>query len=389
MRKQMKKMATFALVAGLSVISATTAFAGQWKQDETGWWWQEDNGSYPTNSWKEINGKWYYFDGVGYMLENTTTPDGYKVGADGAWIVEESSTSDIEEILSVVDEKALPYGTFYLGTTGNLIPFSESYGKYSFYNRNFDKVYTLPSSINGYAVTDVQRHIDGVSVVKTASEYGYSTNYCYLYDETGNRIYDLNIVTQIFRFEPGQDPNGVTLFAWTNYTDAIRFTSYSSQNGLIEKTYYYKDYPELERVNYFIGFENGKANLVCREVDRVENQGYLNQKTYYNSENIMTVDTLCNLSGKIDLMSRGNTANTSFSIGDSKSTFGNTGAYFEPEGTMAVLRDANGNEKFRTETWGFFSWDSFVKIVDENRFLAAQEDANGNSSMHLYRINYK
>jgi glucan-binding YG repeat protein len=41
--------------------------------------------------WQEINGKWYYFhdksDGkMGSMLVNTTTPDGYKTGADGAWI---------------------------------------------------------------------------------------------------------------------------------------------------------------------------------------------------------------------------------------------------------------------------------------------------------------
>lgn len=29
----------------------------------------------------------YYFDGNGYMLANTTTPDGYTVNADGAWTV--------------------------------------------------------------------------------------------------------------------------------------------------------------------------------------------------------------------------------------------------------------------------------------------------------------
>ena len=74
-----------------------------WKQDNTGWWYQNADGSYPTNSWKEINGAWYYFEGNGYMasnkwignyyvgasgamLTNTTTPDGYQVGADGAWI---------------------------------------------------------------------------------------------------------------------------------------------------------------------------------------------------------------------------------------------------------------------------------------------------------------
>lgn len=74
-----------------------------WKQDNTGWWYQNADGSYPANSWKEINGVWYYFEGNGYMasnkwignyyvgssgamLTNTTTPDGYQVGADGAWI---------------------------------------------------------------------------------------------------------------------------------------------------------------------------------------------------------------------------------------------------------------------------------------------------------------
>ena len=57
-----------------------------WKQDQNGWWYQNSDGTYPTNTWKEINGKQYYFGSNGYMLSNTTTPDGYKVGVDGAWI---------------------------------------------------------------------------------------------------------------------------------------------------------------------------------------------------------------------------------------------------------------------------------------------------------------
>lgn len=41
--------------------------------------------------WQNINGKWYYLntahDGTyGAMYSNRTTPDGFKVGADGAWI---------------------------------------------------------------------------------------------------------------------------------------------------------------------------------------------------------------------------------------------------------------------------------------------------------------
>ena len=59
---------------------------GGWVQDSTGWWWRNADGSYPMNTWKEIDGKQYYFGSDGYMLSNTTTPDGYYVGADGAWI---------------------------------------------------------------------------------------------------------------------------------------------------------------------------------------------------------------------------------------------------------------------------------------------------------------
>lgn len=86
------------IAAGLScllVISTSMpAFAGQWKQDNTGWWWQDDDGSYPTSTWRWLDGnnndgiaESYYFGADGYILTNTTTPDGYIVNSDGAWTV--------------------------------------------------------------------------------------------------------------------------------------------------------------------------------------------------------------------------------------------------------------------------------------------------------------
>lgn len=98
-----------------SVILITTmsfsAFAGQWKQDNIGYWYQNDDNSYPKNTWQAIDKKLYFFKDNGYMadnqwvgnyyvgadgamLTNTTTPDGYKVGADGVWIQSGNNNSN-------------------------------------------------------------------------------------------------------------------------------------------------------------------------------------------------------------------------------------------------------------------------------------------------------
>lgn len=92
-------------VAAVSAALAVPAFAdgAQWKRNDRGWWYEEANGAYPTNAWRLINGKWYYFDAIGYMAENrwignyyvgadgamlagTWTPDGYYVDASGKWV---------------------------------------------------------------------------------------------------------------------------------------------------------------------------------------------------------------------------------------------------------------------------------------------------------------
>lgn len=76
----------FAYTFRLTGSNSPAQQTGGWVQDSTGWWWRNADGSYPMNTWKEIDGKQYYFGSDGYMLSNTTTPDGYYVGADGAWI---------------------------------------------------------------------------------------------------------------------------------------------------------------------------------------------------------------------------------------------------------------------------------------------------------------
>lgn len=98
-----KGLAIAGLVAGLSALTSMTAFAGEWKQDSNGWWWQNDDGSYPVSTWQWLDGnkdglsESYYFNEAGYLVTNTTI-DGYTVNADGAWIVDEVVQTKTTEV---------------------------------------------------------------------------------------------------------------------------------------------------------------------------------------------------------------------------------------------------------------------------------------------------
>ena len=88
----MKKFIGLAAVAAFSSIMVSSAWAGTWKQNNVGWWFDNGNGTYPASTWQWIDGnndgiaECYYFDHAGYMLANTSTPDGYQVNALGAWV---------------------------------------------------------------------------------------------------------------------------------------------------------------------------------------------------------------------------------------------------------------------------------------------------------------
>ena len=61
-----KKM--IAAAAVMTMLSAVPAYAGWWQQDQTGWYYNFDNGAYAKNGMVEIDGKKYYFDQNGYMV---------------------------------------------------------------------------------------------------------------------------------------------------------------------------------------------------------------------------------------------------------------------------------------------------------------------------------
>ena len=90
MKKQLAKIAVLSAV--FCSVSAVTAFAGVWNVDHVGRWYQNDDGTYPKNGWAWIDSdgdgasECFYFDENGYVLTDTTTPDGCQVNGIGAWV---------------------------------------------------------------------------------------------------------------------------------------------------------------------------------------------------------------------------------------------------------------------------------------------------------------
>ncbi len=67
-------------------IDEDTFMAKGWRQIDGKWYYLRSNGAMAKNYWEESqDGVWYYLGADGVMMTNTTTPDGYRVGADGAW----------------------------------------------------------------------------------------------------------------------------------------------------------------------------------------------------------------------------------------------------------------------------------------------------------------
>ena len=48
-------------------VNTTSTVTGTWMQDQTGWWFAKTAGGYVKAEWAQINGTWYYFGEDGYM----------------------------------------------------------------------------------------------------------------------------------------------------------------------------------------------------------------------------------------------------------------------------------------------------------------------------------
>lgn len=98
-----KKLLTAVLTATMALAMSINALAYTpvvgWKSEQLGesthWHYDKTGyGNFAVNEWLWIDGngdgvaECYNFDGTSFMRMNTTTPDGYTVNADGAWVVD-------------------------------------------------------------------------------------------------------------------------------------------------------------------------------------------------------------------------------------------------------------------------------------------------------------
>ena len=83
------------LCGGLTEIDGQTYYFYDWGGMASSWWYEDEdgnwfyfrgNGAMATSSWIEWKGEYYYVGADGKMLTNTTTPDGYRVDANGVWV---------------------------------------------------------------------------------------------------------------------------------------------------------------------------------------------------------------------------------------------------------------------------------------------------------------
>jgi len=194
MRKQkIRQIAALGLVVAVAMSSGTKVMAASWQQNSTGWWYQEDNGAWPAGTWKWIDGKCYYFDGNGYMLANTTTPDGFQVNANGEWVVggvvqnqgassTTTNTSAQYPLAGMLSQLGLNY-TGIVGwhdldgwesnlQNGSRLP---SEGKYYYTNQGFGSLYAFACALSGDAYQgDLFGRTDPIEVIAEANNVSYA-----------------------------------------------------------------------------------------------------------------------------------------------------------------------------------------------------------------------
>lgn len=186
--------AAFFMTAAISM----TSLAGQWRQDGTGWWYQNEDGSYVNNGWNWIDGKCYYFMADGYCLTGTQTPDGYTVDETGAWVVNGVAQTQVKETVEAgINQESVQVDTLSFTVPSGFTLESSTKDEVYYYNgtaiitvcsRDYNKGLD-ETWIATYQEELLDRElgvIDGIKGSKSIKQF--PTGYWYCYDYPTNAI---------------------------------------------------------------------------------------------------------------------------------------------------------------------------------------------------------
>ncbi len=184
-----KRMQTGILTTAITLMMAMTAFAGQWVQDDNGWWYDNGDGTWPSDSWEWIDGngdgiaECYYFNGNGYMLKNTTVC-GYQVDENGAYVrdgvVQTRKVAEADGTL--VRYEATDGQTIIVQYGSPLIITINGYGEKGWFEYTYeaewvDKGIRARAALNDSSYCDFIFHTIGLTVETYETKYGYMGSY--------------------------------------------------------------------------------------------------------------------------------------------------------------------------------------------------------------------
>lgn len=119
------------IICSLVIVSALElnpiGVNAEWKQDNTGWWYEEEFGW--ATGWRIIDGQWYYFYTNGYMAHDTTI-DGWYLNSSGSLVTSYDMTN-YNKLANYIDEKIRSHSNLLDSTSFSRI--NES-GLKEFYN---------------------------------------------------------------------------------------------------------------------------------------------------------------------------------------------------------------------------------------------------------------
>lgn len=203
--RTLKILATVFLFVFIFTISS---YAGTWKKDSKGWWYLENNGSWPANTWQWIDGnsdgraECYCFDGAGYCMLNRITPDGYVVNSSGAWTVD--GNVKIKDVGVYDQSRKVLHGVLHYNTNKDIV---KELGMIQSYVTDY---FALDSEMTMYFELDSEQEFN-LNIADDSGKDLRKTRYFIIDGHPELAVYNRQYISLSFNLEDADWPTDVRL----------------------------------------------------------------------------------------------------------------------------------------------------------------------------------